>query len=254
KISDALEHWRHFEHFYIRLRSIENRFYNMWRYAGLVFKRQEEAFLEYIKKERENNGPVVAELYRFKKRISNIRDNIVHFAKLGFIILDGKFQIPNNLETEKDKENYFIWHSYSHISEGGVVETTDKMRTDFQNLFEWLNPLEDTLISLINQALQHHDCDIAVNYDNVEKRDTILTREQRKQLAIKKSSLDVNSHGIQTSGASMYDSLFPLSCQSSCEVSSESGAAPSEQIDERDVSNNEGVDERDTNFAEEDTT
>jgi hypothetical protein len=212
----SLEHWRHFEHFYIRLRSIQDRFERMWDFAGDFCAPGSSILPPFDQYKKDNDDDKIIQQYNdWSNEVRAIANNIIHFGRLGSKIFDNQFLLPKNLASLKDADKDIPWYSYAAVHPNDFVPTVTKMEEHFNATFSWLDPLERRLEGLLKQAMAKSA--IKINYDDV-----IPAAPPSDGIILCRGS-------SATSGASAYEDPLDQSCQSQCETGSESGTEELEQ-------------------------
>ena len=129
----------------------------MWNTANSLFKHNhlDKSFTKLQDYNYDNDAELQKNYERFQKEVVEIvRGNVIHFARQGSVVSGGKFRVPKKIE----KNN--LWYSFANLPENELIETLTRVKQDCKRVFEWLEPLEDRLIGLIDTALQSSDVSI----------------------------------------------------------------------------------------------
>lgn len=208
------EHWRYFENFYFRLGSIGDRFTRMWdtiaklfRNTGVVQK------FEHFRRDVGNHPTAILAMQKYDtymEKTKVIRNNVCHFARLGYGVRKGKFVISNNIRRNP------LWPQAFDLDREPLIETTDRMQSDLAHVFGWLQPLETELIRLYEAGMAASN--FAIDYENVESSETILRN-------VSYEIIESVALGYIYSPLTLVDYLSQATlCSMSCETFNESGS------------------------------
>ncbi len=150
------EHWEAFEVCYFHLGSVFYQMYHLW---GLIFllkgevtRNKKGRFEPHIRPKLKNyldnkeQSSLCKGIDQLEERITDLRDNIVHYSRQASEIHFGEFYIP--MKTRKGK----TWTTQHETDEW--LETSRKIREDLEEIEKLINAIHSLLIEELSNFLK----------------------------------------------------------------------------------------------------